>query len=397
MQTQIEKTKTEEHPLTPIPKVTEEIIKLGGEKLLQCYQCGSCTAVCPVSEEYNTSFRRSIKYAQLGLEKKILSDEAPWLCHACGDCTLTCPRDGKPTSILAAIRRYLVTKYDWTGLSKRFYLSKKFEIMGIILLALITGLGALFLHGPIITDRVALETFAPLEIVETAGILVFVVLASILLSNIYRAYKFTMIDLPKGAKITFSDYIKEFFKLMPLHFLTQKSMKSCEEDRNYWAVHLMIFYGYGLSFALFVVFLRFVQTDLPFLFVNPLSIIGIIATVLLLAGTGVTIYGRLKKSKPIWEQSHPTDWVFIILMLATVVTGLLTGIFRTLGYPLHTYITFTIHLMLAAPFLILEVPFGKWSHLAYRPFAIYFHRLKERALKNYLNKIVTKPLYAKSG
>jgi hypothetical protein len=30
-----------------------------------------------------------------------------------------------------------------------------------------------------------------------------------------------------------------------------------------------------------------------------------------------------------------------------------------------------------APFLILEVPFAKWSHLAYRPFALYFARLKE--------------------
>jgi hypothetical protein len=29
--------------------------------------------------------------------------------------------------------------------------------------------------------------------------------------------------------------------------------------------------------------------------------------------------------------------------------------------------------------LVLEVPFGKWSHLAYRPFAIYFEMIKEKA------------------
>jgi hypothetical protein len=33
--------------------------------------------------------------------------------------------------------------------------------------------------------------------------------------------------------------------------------------------------------------------------------------------------------------------------------------------------------MIVVPFLILEVPFAKWSHLAYRPFALYFARLKE--------------------
>jgi hypothetical protein len=32
--------------------------------------------------------------------------------------------------------------------------------------------------------------------------------------------------------------------------------------------------------------------------------------------------------------------------------------------------------------LVVEVPFSKWSHLAYRPFAIYFAHLK-RAAKAY--------------
>jgi hypothetical protein len=31
------------------------------------------------------------------------------------------------------------------------------------------------------------------------------------------------------------------------------------------------------------------------------------------------------------------------------------------------------------PMLVLEVPFGKWSHLAYRPLAIYFQQLREKA------------------
>ena len=29
--------------------------------------------------------------------------------------------------------------------------------------------------------------------------------------------------------------------------------------------------------------------------------------------------------------------------------------------------------------LVLEVPFGKWSHLAYRPVAIYLLRVQEKA------------------
>jgi hypothetical protein len=54
--------------------------------------------------------------------------------------------------------------------------------------------------------------------------------------------------------------------------------------------------------------------------------------------------------------------------------------FRYLDLPLATYYTYTIHLAILTPMLVLEVPFGKWSHLAYRPFAVYFQAVKEKAL-----------------
>ncbi len=36
-----------------------------------------------------------------------------------------------------------------------------------------------------------------------------------------------------------------------------------------------------------------------------------------------------------------------------------------------TYSIYVIHLMIAVPMLAVEVPFGKWAHLAYRPVAKY--------------------------
>jgi quinone-modifying oxidoreductase subunit QmoC len=41
--------------------------------------------------------------------------------------------------------------------------------------------------------------------------------------------------------------------------------------------------------------------------------------------------------------------------------------------------------------LVLEVPFGKWSHLAYRPFAIYFQALKASALERESDQAVLAP------
>ena len=42
-------------------------------------------------------------------------------------------------------------------------------------------------------------------------------------------------------------------------------------------------------------------------------------------------------------------------------------------------VTYVVHLMIVVPMLCIEVPFSKWSHLAYRPFAIYFNNIKMAA------------------
>jgi len=46
-----------------------------------------------------------------------------------------------------------------------------------------------------------------------------------------------------------------------------------------------------------------------------------------------------------------------------------------------SYYTYIIHLAILVPMIVIEVPFSKWSHLAYRPFAIYFSKLKLAVMK----------------
>ena len=41
---------------------------------------------------------------------------------------------------------------------------------------------------------------------------------------------------------------------------------------------------------------------------------------------------------------------------------------------------YVVHLSVVVPMLALEVPFGKWSHLAYRPLAMYFADVRAEAL-----------------
>jgi len=61
------------------------------------------------------------------------------------------------------------------------------------------------------------------------------------------------------------------------------------------------------------------------------------------------------------------------------VTGILQHILHRMGLPAAANITYVVHLMGVVPMLTLEVPFSKWSHMAYRPLAMYFARLQQEA------------------
>jgi nitrate reductase gamma subunit len=223
--------------------------------------------------------------------------------------------------------------------------------------------------------------------VHPAGLAVFFILGFILLLNVYRMYTFIMKDeYGQRLRVPLKELVFNFIKTVPLHFFAQIRARLCQQHKSFWINHLIIVYGYAAAFILFVPLLEITQTNEPFLFVHPLSILGIISTIALLYGASVAIHGRIKKSQPKWAYSHPTDWMFLILLVVTVITGVLAGIFRTIGLPLSTYIVYSLHLMIAAPFLILEVPFAKWAHLAYRPFAMYFASLKRKENSKSQNK-----------
>lgn len=48
--------------------------------------------------------------------------------------------------------------------------------------------------------------------------------------------------------------------------------------------------------------------------------------------------------------------------------------------PLSTYTIYVIHMIIAIPMLVLEVPTAKWAHLLCRPLALSLMRVKEQAM-----------------
>jgi heterodisulfide reductase subunit C len=88
------------------PKFKYEVSKMhGGEKLMRCFQCGTCTSDCPVAKfSDNYRPRQIIRMAQLGLKEKVLNSDALWLCAACFTCTDRCPQDVEVASVIRVLR-----------------------------------------------------------------------------------------------------------------------------------------------------------------------------------------------------------------------------------------------------------------------------------------------------
>jgi len=95
-------------------KFKYEISKIpGGEKLLYCFQCGTCTSDCPIarfSETYRP--RQIIRMTQLGLRKKVLSLDTLWLCASCFTCTDRCPQNVEVAKVIQVLRN-LAAQQDY--------------------------------------------------------------------------------------------------------------------------------------------------------------------------------------------------------------------------------------------------------------------------------------------
>jgi heterodisulfide reductase subunit C len=88
------------------PKFKYEIAKMhGGEKLMRCFQCGTCTSDCPIAKFSDTYRpRQIIRMTQLGLKDRVLKSDTLWLCASCFTCTDRCPQGVEVASVIRVLR-----------------------------------------------------------------------------------------------------------------------------------------------------------------------------------------------------------------------------------------------------------------------------------------------------
>jgi ferredoxin len=246
----------------PDLRFIRELAAFGATTFSKCYQCATCSASCSISPDEDPFPRKEVLWAKWGLTDRLAKDLDVWACYYCGDCSVDCPRGADPGETMMALRRYMTSLYDWTGISRLLYTSRVREIAAVLLMGLIV-VGLFYFSGAftperMITDHVSVNTFVPVEWVHLADWVMAGILTFFLLTNTFRMWRMTM----AGTKVPLSSYISNL-KTFMVHAATQKKWRECakEDTRGRWLKHFIFVPAYVAMFVLVMFFLDVLQVD----------------------------------------------------------------------------------------------------------------------------------------
>jgi len=372
------------------PQLMTEIKKYGTVNVEKCFNCGNCTAICPLTANGETFPRRLIRYAQLGLKKPLLESKELWMCYACGECTQTCPRQADPGEFMAAARRYAIASYDPLGLAKLLYTSPVLSVFMLILLAGLIALVAYSSHGIMPTDSLHLFDFIPAAVIHNMGVAAIVIIALTGLMGVVNMFiqvrrENALLTTP-GVRL---NWLEAVWETLAVEVLAQRRYRrDCESasDRRSWYlqkwfIHASTMWGFlgllaatALDYGLELLGIKSTGTWVPLWY--PVRLLGTMAGLFLVYGVSLAIFNRLRKADYTTSHSSVSDWAFLVLLWLTGVSGFVLEFAIYMPHPaIWGYWTLLGHIAVAGELLLL-MPFTKFAHVMYRTIALYLHALK---------------------
>jgi len=90
--------------------ILEKVEEISGQNAFSCYQCGICSAGCPMSEEMDLLPNQVIRLMQMGAFNELSSSSTIWLCASCYTCRARCPRGVDLARLMEAVRLIILRK-----------------------------------------------------------------------------------------------------------------------------------------------------------------------------------------------------------------------------------------------------------------------------------------------
>ncbi|HEY3284154.1 MAG TPA: 4Fe-4S dicluster domain-containing protein [Armatimonadota bacterium] len=370
--------------LTVNPELLRDIKRYGAFDISACFNCGNCTAVCPLSDGVGSFPRRLIRLGQIGDRERLLSGPEAWLCYYCGECSETCPRQAEPGEYMAAVRRYATAAYEPSGLARLLFRSSAAAVLVTLLLGVVLGAFLAVTKagrnpGHWLFDGVSYEA------IHLIGTAVFLLTTAMLVGGVATALRRMLrAPVPEGAPKPGAAQVLHAAKRVLAEVATMKRHRETTEEtdgqpwyrRAAW-VHLAIMSGFlGLLLATALDFLFLVLLPLHLKVFWPARVIGTVSGVVMLWGVVTALTRRLGGVEKSVEHSRLPDWWLLFFLLVLAVTGFWLEIVVTLGLasPVNDLILL-VHAAMAME-LVLLMAFTKMAHVLYRPLSLFVYYLR---------------------
>ncbi len=379
---------------------------VGGDTLKKCYQCATCSVVCPLSKDQKPFPRKEMIWSQWGLKEKLIADPDVFLCHQCGDCTEKCPRGAKPGDVMGAIRAYAYTHYGWpSGLAKLASTAKGLPVMiaipvvVVFVMWLISGAIGIPTHADFAKHGYqhffgewSFEWYAK----NTFFIVAFMVPSMLIaLVSVYKGISkmWTAMaehsDFNPNFRPSAPQFITQYLWPSVVEILKHNRFRECKVNIDRVTGHRPLLYAF---IGLFIVtlwsllandFLRFWIPSMegPMYFWSPFKLLANVSAIAFLYGIWSLWTNRSKLETDSGVQGTFYDWFLIWEIAAVGVTGVLAEVCRWAGLPAVGYCIYFLHLV-AVMMLFLYMPYTKFAHMVFRTFAMAFEKCREGAYGN---------------
>ncbi len=387
----------DETVLTPDLGFIKSLKGAGAETMKKCYQCATCSVICPLSPDDNPFPRKEMIMAQWGLKDDLANNPDIWLCHNCNDCSKYCPRGAGPGDVLSALRKIAIQENAFPKGLGKILGEPKMIWLALLIPAIIFMIAMKIKTGyffQIPEGEVVFSKFFPISLVDTIFVPIALLVTISFVVSIGRFWK----SLNKNPyKLMASGTILSGLIATIKEIVSHSKFDKCDANKDrVWAHRLVLFGFVGLfittNWAVFNLYGLNWESPYPLndpdavaifgseaaagLYRGVFKLTGNASAAILLIGS-IMMFANRVKDKGFSSVSSSFDWTLAIMVFAVCVTGILSEVLRLANAASLAYPMYFAHLIVVF-YIIAYLPFSKLAHMVYRTTAITYAKMANR-------------------